>query len=53
MKMITKRAYESPQVEVFEVRLESKVLSASVNGKVASPVSDAEEGSTDEWGWGN
>lgn len=53
MRMIPpKRVYESPQVEVFEVRLENKVLTASLDGK-KKPVDDATEGDTGEWGWGN
>lgn len=52
MKMMTKRAYECPKSEVFDVRLENEVLGVSLDGG-EKPVDDADEGDTEGWGWGN
>lgn len=52
MKTISKRAYESPQAKLFEVKLETAVLQASLDGG-DKPTDDAGEGDTGDWGWGN
>lgn len=50
MKMINRRAYERPQSEVFDIRLENTILDATIDGG-KGPVDDAEEGNVSGWGW--
>ena len=50
MKMMKKRAYECPQSEAFDLRLEGAILGLSVDGG-DEPVREAEEGSVEGWSW--
>lgn len=51
MKKMNKRAYESPEAEVFKFMLEQDFLDASITGREKDPVGGADEGETDGWGW--
>lgn len=50
MKMIEKRAYESPKAEAFDLRLEGAILDVSLRGG-DEPVDEATEGSVEGWSW--
>ncbi len=52
MKMINRRAYEYPQSDAFDIRLEGAVLGVSIDGG-DEPVEEATEGGVEGWSWGN
>ena len=52
MKVINRRAYERPQSDAFDIRLEGAVLGVSIDGG-DEPVNGAKEGSVEGWSWDN
>ena len=50
MKMLNRRAYQSPETKEFEFLFESNFL-ATVISEGEDPVDGAEEGETEGWGW--
>jgi hypothetical protein len=50
MKQLLKETYEAPMAEVLEVKMEGRLLDASVRGVNASREDGYDFGGSEEWG---